>query len=67
MQVQSVTINQASVNDLPVEEKSVLSSFLSFNHAVYEHQRVAERLHVCLPVCVCLYVWEPHYSQDVCF
>lgn len=53
-----VTINQASVNDLPVEEKSVLSAFLSFNHAIHEHQHLVERLHVgppgfvCVPLCV---------------
>lgn len=54
MQVQSESpLTNASVNDPPVEEKSLLSSSLSFNHAVYERQHVAEEA-ACLCACLCV-------------
>lgn len=61
-----VTINQASVNDLPVEEKSALSSFLSFKHVIHEHQHLVERLHVGPPVFVCVLLCVRTMLQSGC-
>lgn len=66
LQVQSVTINQDSINDSPAEERSVHNCFLSlYTCSTWTSTCTWEA--ACVSACLCLFVCEPLCSQDVCF